>query len=63
MRRSASADAKTKGTALLVPLICTVRFGQPITLAAAETKTAFLQRARAAVVALSTARPAGAASP
>jgi 1-acyl-sn-glycerol-3-phosphate acyltransferase len=41
--------AMPKGAALLVPLICTVRFGAPIALAEGEDKAAFLARARQAV--------------
>lgn len=41
-----------KGVSLPVPLICTVRFGAPVPLAADEAKDAFLARAREAVVAL-----------
>ena len=41
-----------KGALLPVPIICTVRFGAPITLATDETKEAFLARARTAVIAL-----------
>jgi hypothetical protein len=37
---------------LVVPLICSVRFGTPITLLAGEDKTAFLARARDALLAL-----------
>ncbi len=41
-----------KGSLLPVPLICTVRFGAPVQLAAGETKAAFLERARNAVMEL-----------
>jgi len=41
-----------KGALLPVPLVCTVRFGAPVALAAGENKETFLERARAAVVAL-----------
>src|SRR6186713_2545711 len=41
-----------KGALLPVPMVCTVRFGAPMALAAGEDKDAFLERARAAVVAL-----------
>jgi 1-acyl-sn-glycerol-3-phosphate acyltransferase len=41
-----------KGTALLVPLICTARFGTPLRLEPGEAKARFLERARAAVAAL-----------
>jgi 1-acyl-sn-glycerol-3-phosphate acyltransferase len=39
-----------KGTYLPVPLTCSVRFGTPLTRVADESKEAFLQRARQAVV-------------
>lgn len=41
-----------KGAALPVPLVCTVRFGAPISLHANEHKKDFLARAREAVLAL-----------
>lgn len=41
-----------KGEVLLVPLLCSVHFGAPIRLEANETKPAFLERARNAVIAL-----------
>jgi len=41
-----------KGSLLPVPFICTARFGAAIALAPGEDKDAFLERARAAVVAL-----------
>jgi 1-acyl-sn-glycerol-3-phosphate acyltransferase len=41
-----------KGALLPVPMVCTVRFGAPVTLTAGEDKEHFLERARAAVVAL-----------
>lgn len=41
-----------KGTWFPVPLICTVRFGAALTHTPQESKTAFLQRAQQAVVAL-----------
>jgi 1-acyl-sn-glycerol-3-phosphate acyltransferase len=41
-----------KGALLPVPIICTVSFGAALRLAADEQKEAFLERARAAVVAL-----------
>lgn len=41
-----------KGSLVPVPLVCTVRFGAPVTLADGEGKESFLERARAAVVAL-----------
>jgi 1-acyl-sn-glycerol-3-phosphate acyltransferase len=41
-----------KGAWFPVPISCAVRFGTPLALAAGEAKDAFLDRARAAVVAL-----------
>jgi len=41
-----------KGEVVPVPILCTVTFGAPITLAPGEDKRDFLVRARAAVVAL-----------
>ena len=41
-----------KGSFLIVPLICTARFGAPVTLGTTEERTEFLVRARAALVAL-----------
>jgi 1-acyl-sn-glycerol-3-phosphate acyltransferase len=41
-----------KGEVVPVPILCTVTFGAPIVLEADEDKRAFLERARAAVVAL-----------
>lgn len=41
-----------KGTLIPVPLICSLSFGQPVTLAAGESKPAFLERARQALLAL-----------
>lgn len=41
-----------KGEFIPVPLICTVRFGAPLTLAAGEGKSDFLERARAALLSL-----------
>lgn len=41
-----------KGSLLPVPLICTVRFGQPVRLEPGEAKADFLERARDAVVEL-----------
>jgi 1-acyl-sn-glycerol-3-phosphate acyltransferase len=40
-----------KGEVVPVPILCTVTFGAPITLAEGEDKRAFLERARAAVLA------------
>ncbi|MEO6169375.1 MAG: hypothetical protein ABIO84_00305, partial [Lysobacter sp.] len=42
-----------KGTLVPLPLLCTARFGAPLRLAAGEDKAAFLERARAALLALS----------
>ncbi len=41
-----------KGALIPVPISCAVRFGAPLSLAADESKDAFLARARAAVIAL-----------
>jgi hypothetical protein len=41
-----------KGEVVPVPILCTVTFGVPIHLEAGEDKKAFLERARAAVLAL-----------
>jgi len=46
-----------KGEVMPVPILCTATFGVPLRLAAQEDKRAFLERARAAVLAL---RPASA---
>ncbi len=40
-----------KGEVVPVPILCTVTFGEPLQLAAGEDKRAFLDRARAAVLA------------
>jgi len=40
-----------KGEVVPVPILCTVTFGPPMTLAPREEKRAFLERARAAVIA------------
>jgi 1-acyl-sn-glycerol-3-phosphate acyltransferase len=40
-----------KGEVVPVPILCTVTFGSPMTLAPGEEKRAFLDRARAAVIA------------
>jgi len=48
-----------KGEVVPVPILCTVTFGAPITLAPGEDKRAFLDRARAAVMDL---RPGAAAA-
>jgi 1-acyl-sn-glycerol-3-phosphate acyltransferase len=42
-----------KGALLPVPVVCTVRFGAPVARIDGEEKDAFLERARAAVIALS----------
>jgi 1-acyl-sn-glycerol-3-phosphate acyltransferase len=47
-----------KGALLPVPMVCTVRFGAPLTRIVGEDKDAFCERARAAVIALSPV-PAG----
>lgn len=44
-----------KGEVIPIPLLCTVSFGTPLQVDASETKDAFLERARAALLAL---RPA-----
>ena len=41
-----------KGEVVPVPILCTVTFGAPVTLASGEDKRGFLERAREAVVAL-----------
>jgi hypothetical protein len=41
-----------KGEVVPVPILCTVVFGAPIALAPGEERRAFLDRARAAVMAL-----------
>lgn len=41
-----------KGTLIPLPLLCTARFGTPLRLQAGEAKATFLQRARAALLAL-----------
>jgi 1-acyl-sn-glycerol-3-phosphate acyltransferase len=45
-----------KGELLPVPLICSVAFGEPLKLGDGEEKTAFLERARAALLALKRSR-------
>ena len=45
-----------KGEVVPVPILCTVTFGAPLRLAPDEDKRAFLERARAAVMAQ---RPGG----
>jgi len=44
-----------KGSALPVPMVCTVRFGAPLSLEAGEDRDVFLERARNSVIALGTA--------
>jgi len=44
--------AMPKGTFVPIPVICTVRFGAPLERHADEAREAFLERSRAAVVAL-----------
>ena len=41
-----------KGALMPVPIVCTVRFGAPLQLGGEESREVFLERARAAVVAL-----------
>jgi 1-acyl-sn-glycerol-3-phosphate acyltransferase len=51
-----------KGTFLIVPLICTARFGAPIALGATEKRAEFLTRAYTALVSLAdSGRPSAAA--
>ena len=45
-----------KGAYLPAPISCTVRFGTPVALAGSETRAEFLERARAAVIALAEPR-------
>jgi len=47
-----------KGALLPVPMVCTVRFGAPVDRVADESKEDFLERARAAVIALADPRAA-----
>jgi 1-acyl-sn-glycerol-3-phosphate acyltransferase len=44
-----------KGSVLIVPLICTARFGAPVTLSTTEERGEFLARARAALITLAAA--------
>jgi 1-acyl-sn-glycerol-3-phosphate acyltransferase len=46
-----------KGSMLLVPLLCTARFGAPLQVGEGEARADFLTRARDALVALSGQRP------
>jgi hypothetical protein len=48
-----------KGSFLPLPLICTPRIGTPLTLAAGETRDAFLTRARAALDGLAQSKRLG----
>ncbi len=41
-----------KGTLIPIPLLCTLRFGQPLEIDPLEGKVAFLERARASMLAL-----------
>ena len=41
-----------KGEFIPVPLLCTVRFGAPLAVNPGEDKTSFLERSRAALLAL-----------
>jgi len=52
-----------KGEVVPVPILCTVTFGAPISLAPGEDKRAFLDRARAVVVALQPSSSSEAAAP
>ena len=45
-----------KGEIFPVPLLCTVTFGAPLTISAQEDKSAFLERARAALLAAASAQ-------
>ena len=45
-----------KGEFVPIPLLCTVTFGAPLSLQAGEDKTRFLDRARAALLALAPER-------
>ncbi|MEA2885228.1 MAG: hypothetical protein QOH32_4484 [Bradyrhizobium sp.] len=47
-----------KGEIFPVPLLCTVTFGTPLTISTQEDKSAFLERARAALLAAASARTA-----
>jgi hypothetical protein len=47
-----------KGEVFPVPLLCTVTFGTPLTISAQEDKSAFLERAQAALLAAAAARTA-----
>ena len=44
--------AMPKGELIPVPILCTVTFGMPVRLREGEEKTAFLERARAALLSL-----------
>src|SRR5262249_14870271 len=41
-----------KGTLLPIPLLCSVTFGHPLKMEAGETKAAFLERLRSALIKL-----------
>jgi 1-acyl-sn-glycerol-3-phosphate acyltransferase len=45
-----------KGEIVPIPLLCTVTFGAPVQLAAGEDKSGFLERSRAALLALAPER-------
>lgn len=45
-----------KGSSLIVPLVCTLRFGAPCPLEPDEAKAAYIERARAALIALAATR-------
>ena len=47
-----------KGATFPVPMVCTVRFGAPLTRIEGESREDFLERARAAVIALAGGAPA-----
>ncbi len=49
--------ALPKGANFPVPMVCTVRFGSPLTRRESEVRDEFLERARIAVIALSDASP------
>ena len=51
-----SGRVMPKGSFLIVPLICTARYGAPVVLGTGEERTQFLTRAQAALIALADAR-------
>lgn len=55
------ARVMPKGAWLPLPLLCTASFGEPLRLQAGEDKSAFLDRARAALQALAPVEPTAAA--